>query len=493
MSYRIVLYGAGIRCRILCDILKRSNIEIAAILDSNSLKWGSKLEGYTINPPDKLREFQDEHLCITAADGNAICAIREDLYKKHQYDLKKEVHYNTLFFKAYTENQELKRMILEQGNADRCNDRDTVLFDCICGLGLGGIPAWTMDICSALIKKGWDDVYLISDEGDYKVPALLRKHVLYAEIDHTEMFLTQTMQSLVRIIVKNLPCKVITSSVNDFMLAAYLVKHFRPEDIEIISVVHTSYERAYGDYLEWKECPDFYVAVSLDIKKIMMERGVKPYKITSMTCPFACERELKRTYDVNRSQPIRIGYAGRLEIDSKRMDLLLKLVETLAGRNIPFILELAGAGTAQAEMEKFTVERKLQDRVFFLGEIERKEIASFWMRQDICVNISDYEGRSISIIEAMGNGAAPVVTATSGVNEDIENGVNGYIVPVGEYMAMADQIERLENDRITLCKMGKLAHDAVYPKSLMETHLAFWEDILSRSFTGMPERAEELQ
>ena len=482
MSYRIVLYGAGIRCRILCDILKYSNIEIAAILDSNPLKWGNEVEGYPVEPPEKMQEFPDAYLCITVADGDAITAIRETLYKKYQCNLEKEIHYNTLFFQAYIENQELRQMILGQKGSERNSDRETILFDCISGLGLGGVESWTMDICLAFLEKGWSHVYLISDAGDYEVPALLNNHVLRADIDHTEIFLMQSIWSLVRIMMKNLPCKVVTSAVNDVMLAAYLIKHFRPNDIQIISVVHTSNERTYEWYMEWKNCPDFYVTVSRDIKRIMIQKGIVPEKIASMTCPFACEQELKRSYTLSCGQPIRIGYAGRLEIVPKRMDLLLKLVEILAERNVPFLLELAGSGTARIEMEKFIAERNLEDRVCFLGMIERQDISSFWRRQDICLNLSDYEGRSISIIEAMGNGAVPVVTATSGVREDIENGVSGYIVPLEDYHTMAEKIEYLASDRSALCKMGKSAHDAIYPKSLMEPHLAFWESVFSHKF-----------
>ena len=105
-------------------------------------------------------------------------------------------------------------------------------------------------------------------------------------------------------------------------------------------------------------------------------------------------------------------------------------------------------------------------------------IPEFWKRQDVCVNLADYEGRSISIIEAMGNGAVPVVTATSGVREDITDTVNGYIVPVGDYCAIADRIRMLDRERALLPKMGKLAHAAVAPKRWMKKHVEFWKDIL---------------
>ena len=75
-------------------------------------------------------------------------------------------------------------------------------------------------------------------------------------------------------------------------------------------------------------------------------------------------------------------------------------------------------------------EKGFNSRVNFWGKIDRDEIPEFWQNNDICVNVSDYEGRSISIMEAMVNGVVPVVTKTSGVKEDIHNNIDGYYVDI---------------------------------------------------------------
>ena len=200
-----------------------------------------------------------------------------------------------------------------------------------------------------------------------------------------------------------------------------------------------------------------------------------------MTCPFPCEQKLVRTYTEDSSKPIRIGYAGRMdgmEHSQKRMDLWLNLIEILDNKKINFQLELAGDGPVRHEMEEHVGQKGLKDKVWFRGRIERSEMQTFWKRQDVCVNLADFEGRSISILEAMGNGAVPVVTATSGVREDIIDGVNGYIVPIGDCNAAAERIGYLAEHRECLSVMGEKAHDVVYPKSLMEPHLKFWEELL---------------
>jgi glycosyltransferase involved in cell wall biosynthesis len=274
---------------------------------------------------------------------------------------------------------------------------------------------------------------------------------------------------------------VITSTTGELMLAAHLVKCTYPDKVEIISVIHNSFENLYKEYMKFRECTDKYVAVSKEIKRILMERGITNKQLPVMTCPFCCERILKRTYTEDNNKPLRLGYAGRLdgmEHSQKRMDLMLKLIDELVARKIDFVFEFAGNGPAKKNMEEFIINNGYEKYAKLIGQIANSAIPAFWRRQDILVNCSDFEGHSIMQMEAMANGAVPVVTDVSGVRDDIINNVNGFYVPVGDYMQIADRIEYLYNHRGLLSDMGKKAHDVMYPKSSIAEHIKFWESIL---------------
>lgn len=476
--HKLVLYGAGKRCIRLCIHLKQLDMEIVAVLDSDCNKWGGEVEGYLIESPEKILELKDAYVCITVGNGDQIRTIRRELQNKYQYDLNKEIHYNQIILEAYERNKRIREAILSK-SVDR--DRgEALLFDCLNGFVLGGIEEWTIGICDALIKNGKENVYVIAQQGSYTVPKVLEGHMVYANIDFRERFSEKFIWNLIEVIIKKLPCKVVTTQPDEIMLAAYLVKCCYPDLIEIISTIRCGgLEMIYERYMDFRQCADVYIGVSQDIREDMIQRGIHPEKVLTMSVPFTCEKTLNRTYTEDLLKPINIGYAGRMENIQKRMDLLLKLMAELDEKKVNFIMELAGDGLIRKEMEEFVSVNHLKDKVKFLGRIPRSEIPVFWKRQDICVNIADYEGRSHSIIEAMGNGAVPVVTATSGVKEDITNDVNGYIVPLGDYHAMADKIAYLAEHRERLAEMGKLSHDAVYPKSQMENHLKFWEDVFS--------------
>ncbi len=476
----LILYGAGRRCRTLCKMLQETPIQKVVIVDSSSDKWGSHIEGYPIKPPISMKEYPNANLCITIADKDKIGQVRKEIEKTQPGQLKKEISYCKLLLELLKENVIIKKKIL--GQKEKKEKEINIIFDCVNGLGLGGVETWTMSLCEAMIKAGKENIFIVSDAGKYQVPHSIASHILYTEIDHKEYLSIESVKNVVDVLRKKLPCKVITCMPDEVMVAAYILKYYYPDMVEVISVIHNSGEHLYNGYMGFRECTDLYIAVSRDIREEMIKKGVSPDRIESMTCPFVCEETLKRSYTEKGQEPIRIGYAGRMdgmEHSQKRMDLLLKLIMQLEEKEILFEMELAGDGSVKEEMEIEIKAHKLTKKVRFLGKLPHEEIPAFWKCQDICINLADYEGRSISIMEAMGNGAIPVVTDTSGVKEDIENGINGYIVPLGDYQAAAERIEYLAKNRQQLRQMGELAHQVMYPKSQMGTHLKFWESILN--------------
>ena len=332
MIHKVVLYGAGRRCEQLCQILRQTEIEIIAIIDSNPDKWGERIGGYVIESPKRVKEYQREWLCITVEKSEVVMEIRESLSINFQFNLEKEIHYNRLILEAYRQCTDIRQEIV--GRAVNGNQQESILFDCYNGLVLGGVEAWTMNLCEALIEDGEENVYIISDSGEYDIPDCLAGHILSADIDHQRPFSIASIKSLAEIILKKLPCKVITCTTNEVMLAAWLVKLSYPDQVRIISVIHNSNEKVYEEYMDFRECPDFYIGVSQDIKRDMIQRGIKEERIDSMICPFSCEPVLIREYSKKRLKPICIGYAGRLEYEQKRMDLLLKLLQVLEERNV---------------------------------------------------------------------------------------------------------------------------------------------------------------
>jgi len=58
------------------------------------------------------------------------------------------------------------------------------------------------------------------------------------------------------------------------------------------------------------------------------------------------------------------------------------------------------------------------------------QVQKLWQTADVCVLVSEYEGTSVSMLEAMAAGCVPVVTKVSGTADVIQPGINGFTGPV---------------------------------------------------------------
>lgn len=471
--YQVILYGCGKRCKTLLSCLPKAGIEIVGLVDENPLKWGNRLYDYTICKPETLSIYQEADICITIGNESDKTEARNIIRTYNKTLLLHEVEYIRLLIRIYEEDYKCHKKVVEMKNTA------TVLFDCHNGLGLGGIEEWTKNICLEFIKRNMQDFYILSPFGNYSVPNLLSDRIRYVDIDSANKFAKKTIAAIITCMENYLPCTVVTCHIDEILVAASVLKAIYPDAVRIVSVIHGGCEENYINYSALDELTDVYIGVSKDIQEALINRGISPAKVFHITCPVHCDKKLVRKYTEDYTRPLRLGYAGRIEIVQKRMDLLLRMIDILEKKTSNYVMTLAGEGSALISFQRAIEERCLEKRVICLGKIERAEIPDFWRAMDVCLNIADVEGRSISIMEAMANGAVPVVTATSGVREDITDGKNGYIVDIGAYEEMADKVYELCRHRDRLKAFGYKSHDVIYGKSQMDNHIDFWQKLLS--------------
>lgn len=476
----IILYGGGRRCIAILGKLREANIGIRAIVDSNESRWGEVLDGIVIQPPFMIGQNLDVVLCITVKTPEEQERIRSDLRKTYGSGFFKEICYEDLEQEA--------ALLIYRAKADQIDftkRRPHIVFDCTSGLGLGGIEEWTKGLCSDLLMEGFDNIRILTDTGKYQISDKLLDIVDRAFDKERYRSREQKTDCIINYLLDILPVVIVIGKPEFFLNAASLLKQAVPDKVRIISVVHNGEEKIYDFYDRYRDYTDAYVGVSEDIMRDLVERGVPADKVFSITCPVPCDQVLARSYTMDASQPIKIGYAGRVVVLQKRMDLLLKTIEVLENRDVNFCMEIAGDGPYREEMQRIVVEKGLDRHVRFLGVLDREDIPAFWKRQDICVNIADAEGRCISKLEAMASGAVPVMTRTAGNPEDIIEGVNGYMVEIGDYGDMAEKIIFLAGHKEMLPKLGHKAHDTIYPKCRREAHTEFWVKLLSGELCGV--------
>ncbi len=474
MIKNLVIYGAGKRGRNLVALMDSCGWEISVILDGNCQLWGTCIGAHQIEAPETLRGMNNIILCITPILD--IAGIRNDITEIFTGKVR-EISYNTLIQQIYAEADFSGCLGLDSVCRKNVLREYSVIFACLAGMVLGGVQEWTKDICTKFLEEGRENTYILSPKDEIKVNPMLKDHMLYVDIDAENLYAIENIKKLVVCLKEHLPCVLVTSFPYE-VFAGQIVKGLYSNEIKIISGIRNANADIYQEYMDFQKCVDAYVCVSSDITKEMIKRGIEAHRVHTMICPVNCPKEFTHSYTVSRQQPIRLGYAGRIVILQKRMDLMEKLIEVLEVRKVNYYFELAGAGNYLPEMQKFIIAKHLQEKVRFIGVLDKQELGRFWNNKDICINIADFEGRSRSIAEAMAYGAVPVVTNTSGVHDDIRNGENGYIVDIGDYKAIADRIVELEQNREQLLDKGMKAHIELKEKCNMDKHYQFWENLL---------------
>lgn len=474
----IIIYGAGKRCCNLIESLSETAIKIVSIFDIDKSKVGKRINGYEIRYIDDITQFAHYKCCISLFELSTRNSIKQKLIKEYGFQNDSFILYNTLIFLA-VKSEENQTLSVANKNASGIDCSNSLYFGLLNGLILGGIEERVKQLCMAMIKKNHRDVFIVSngEKDSYDVSDEILERVFYIDVEWGKE--KKNVKKLIDFLWDRLPCTVITNQPDDLLLAAYYIKEKMPDGIRVISIISGSLDYIFDEYINLPMKSDLYIGVSVDIMNQMKKRGIK--KVVSMKVPFPCEEILDRDYSYDMQEPLKIGYAGRLdgfENSQKRMDLLLKVFKDINEKGLRFIGNIAGEGPAEEKMKSIATNYGLDDKIVFHGRVPKNEIMSFWNKQDIGLNMADYEGRSISIAEMMGGGAVPIVTDTSGVREDIIEGENGFIVPLGEYRIVAERIDYLYHNRRMIGEMGQKAHESIFPKSKMDNHLEFWDTIL---------------
>jgi glycosyltransferase involved in cell wall biosynthesis len=129
-------------------------------------------------------------------------------------------------------------------------------------------------------------------------------------------------------------------------------------------------------------------------------------------------------------------YVGRLAPE-KGLEVLVRAFEDVPGR-----LLIAGSGPQEADLRSLT-----NGRVQFLGQLAREELPALYAGADCFVLPSRSEPWGMVLNEAAAAGLPLVATEAAGAGYDlIQEGVNGYRVPVDDAAALTQALQKVAAD-----------------------------------------------
>jgi glycosyltransferase involved in cell wall biosynthesis len=128
---------------------------------------------------------------------------------------------------------------------------------------------------------------------------------------------------------------------------------------------------------------------------------------------------------------------GRLAYQ-KGHDILLLSMPAILKEYPNVVLGIVGNGLIREQLESQIVALNLKDSVKLFGN--RGDVIRFLAIADIFILPSRWEGLPIALLEAMSAGLPVVATSVEGVEEVVNPGEHGWLVPVEDSCAIAEAI-----------------------------------------------------
>jgi glycosyltransferase involved in cell wall biosynthesis len=235
---------------------------------------------------------------------------------------------------------------------------------------------------------------------------------------------------------------------------------------------------------------DRYIAISSEIRIGLERAGIDPERITVVPngiavqrfAPVSPSRKLQLRTQLNLpSDPLLLMYTGRLAV-TKGVLMLIDVWRELAPSFPTAHLVIVGTGegsfdNCESALKEFIAVHELQSRVTLTGNVTN--VHEFLQAGDVFVFPSDYEGFSLSILEAMTAGL-PIVSTRVGVAAELESTSRfGLLVPPKDGARFRDALRHLLSEPAMRAEMGANGNAAVRTQYSLQSEAARYVAVFS--------------
>ena len=203
------------------------------------------------------------------------------------------------------------------------------------------------------------------------------------------------------------------------------------------------------------------VAVSPEVRDDLVALGVAPASKFAVV-RLGIELDERVDYDEEGRKATRrllgippdafvVGWIGRMTA-VKRTEDIARTLQALVERGVDGYLCLVGDGPDRDHLEQYAHELGVVKRCLFVGYQE--DVARFYSAIDALLLPSVNEGTPVSVIEALAAQRPAVATRVGGTPDVIRDGVDGFLVEVGDADALSERLAELAADPERRAQMG---------------------------------------
>lgn len=226
------------------------------------------------------------------------------------------------------------------------------------------------------------------------------------------------------------------------------------------------------------EAAQFAITVSEYTKKVMVDEcgpgaGDKIHVIYGGVDTDVLSPDIKSDSD----GPLQILCVARFE-EVKGQTYLVEACRMLRDRGVNFKCHLVGEGPLRSKIEKQITRAALEDRVKLHSACSHTEVIEKLSQADVVAlatvpaSSGKREGIPNVLKEAMACGLPVVGVAISGIPELVEHGKSGFLVAPRDTMALADALQRLNDDLELRRSMGLAGRQKIVRQFNLRTSAA---------------------
>lgn len=273
---------------------------------------------------------------------------------------------------------------------------------CIGALNLGGVGTVANNLSQYFFKR----------ENEFHIITTHHKGNFYdtaedlnwpvKDISNSEISLRKRMNSLYDLLIDY---DVVINNHSDELL---FILPALPNSIVKISVQHNTTIKSSK-------------RLSVNSKYLHFSAGVSPAVVNAMKAYHKDANKLKvlpngvskigvKTYSDQISEPLKLLFVGRLDNLQKNIFIFPKLLKTLIEEGVKSNITIAGSGEHKDELEHMFLELGMQNKYDFVGRVSSKELGKLFQTHDYVLNLSNWEGLPMVVLEAMSAGIIPILS-----------------------------------------------------------------------------------
>ena len=175
---------------------------------------------------------------------------------------------------------------------------------------------------------------------------------------------------------------------------------------------------------------------------------------------------------------INITIVSRL-VSHKNIEKIIKAISDL---NSPLInLNIIGDGPELNQLQKISLESNNKDNIIFHGKLNRDDINHIFLKSDIYIQASNYEGLPHSLLEAMSYGIPVLCTPVGECKEILGNEDRGYILdlPVSKNN-IKSKISEIISEKNIANKKGERGKDFINEKYNLTNSFNLYKNLFTR-------------